>query len=370
MATLALPAVPPPAGLPRPLLLTADPHLLDDLLRLAAAAGTDVEVAPDPAGARAPWPQAPLVLVGDDVSGALARARLRRRPGVVLVGREIDGGEGTGIWQRAVSVGAEHVALLPDAEPWLVGRLGDADAGGQRSGTIVGVVGGRGGAGASTLAAGLAVTGMRQARRTMLVDADPLGGGVDLLFGGESATGLRWPDLVAATGRIDGHALHAELPTTGALAVLSWDRGELVDLAPGAMGSVLDAAVRICDLVVVDVGRQLDEACRVAVAASDLILLVVPAEVRAAAAAARVAGAIRGLATDVRLVVRGPSPGGLAASDVAASLALPLAGWLKPESDLAAALERGEAPAGRGVGPLARLCERLLAELTVLAPAS
>ncbi|MDQ1495269.1 MAG: hypothetical protein QOG69_1752, partial [Actinomycetota bacterium] len=56
-------------------------------------------------------------------------------------------------------------------------------------------------------------------------------------------------------------------------------------------------------------------------------------------------------------------PGGLAAVDVATSLGLPLAGYLKAEPALAAALERGEVPGGRGRGPLTEFCRRFLAEL-------
>ena len=61
---------------------------------------------------------------------------------------------------------------------------------------------------------------------------------------------------------------------------------------------------------------------------------------------------------------RGPAPGGLAALDVAHALGLPLAGYLKAESNLGARLERGEAPAGEGRGPLAQFCRELLASLT------
>ena len=347
-------------GRERPLLLTSDAELLDDLLRLAAAAGTEVDVAPDPGSARAAWPNAPLVLIGDDLAHAVAGARLRRRLGVVLVGRDLDD---AGIWQRAVAAGAEQVALLPDAEPWLVGRLGDAREGPGRRARVVSVIGGRGGAGATTLAAGLAVTALRRRRQAMLVDADPLGGGADLVFGGEEAAGLRWPDLASTHGRIGAQALRDALPSVGGLAVLSWDRGELLDLAPEAMESVLDAATRSCDLVVVDVPRHPNPAGTIALSASDLALLVVPAEVRAAAAAARVATSIAPFAGDVRLVVRGPAPGGLAAADIAAALGLPLAGNLKPDLDLASALERGEAPAGSGAGPLAELCGALLDDL-------
>jgi secretion/DNA translocation related CpaE-like protein len=355
-----MPISPDPAVRHRPLLVTADPDLLDDVLRLAAAAGVDVDVAHDPVGARLGWTNAPLVLVGDDVSIAVGRATFRRRAGVVLVGRDLDDGT---IWKRAVGVGAEHVALLPDAEPWLIARLADALDGGGPRGLIVGVIGGRGGAGASTVAAALAVTAMRAGRRVMLVDADRCGGGADLLFGGEHAAGLRWSDIAGANGRIAGEELHGALPHIGELAVLSYDRGDPIDLRADAMSSVLAAAARVCDLVVADLPRHFDDAAGVVLEGADLVLLVVPAEVRAVAAAARIASEVTRLAENVRVVVRGPAPGGLAALDVAHALGLPLAGYLKAEPNLGARLERGEAPAGQGRGPLAEFCRELLASL-------
>lgn len=344
----------------RPLLVTADPDLLDDILRLGAAAGVDVDVAHDPIGARLGWSKAALVLIGDDVSIALRRASMRPRVGVVLVGRDLDDGN---IWKRAVGVGAEHVALLPDAEPWLIARLADAVDERAALGLTVAVIGGRGGAGASTLAAALAVTAMRGGRLVMLVDADPYGGGADLLFGGEHAAGLRWSDIAGASGRIGGEELHAALPHIGKLAVLSYDRGDPLDLRADAMSSVLAAAARVCDLTVADLSRHIDDAAGVVLAAADLVLLLVPAEVRAVASAARIATEITRVADDVRVVVRGPAPGGLAALDVAHALGLPSAGYLKAEPDLGATLERGEAPAGQGRGPLAKFCRELLASL-------
>ncbi|NED49318.1 septum site-determining protein minD, partial [Micromonospora aurantiaca] len=53
-----------------PLLVTSDGDLLDELLRLAAAGGTEVELAADPAAARARWAPAPLVLIGADQAAA------------------------------------------------------------------------------------------------------------------------------------------------------------------------------------------------------------------------------------------------------------------------------------------------------------
>ena len=59
--------------------------VLDDLLRLAATAGTDVQVAADAGAARPAWSSAPLVLLGPDVPEDCARLGLPRRSDVVLV---------------------------------------------------------------------------------------------------------------------------------------------------------------------------------------------------------------------------------------------------------------------------------------------
>jgi secretion/DNA translocation related CpaE-like protein len=341
----------------RPLLCTAHPDLLDDVLRLAAAAGVELDVAADAGSARRGWSAAPLVIVGADLVDRVAGAALPRRTDVVLVGLDLDD---AGVWQRAVAVGAQHVIFLPDGEPWLVDALADAVDGAGRRAAVVAVVGGRGGAGASTLAVALAVTGLLQRVPTMLVDADPLGGGIDLLLGGEDAAGLRWPDLSGARGRISPAALGAALPRVNDLTVLSWDRGKSLSIPPESMAALLSAAQRTADLVVIDVPRSLDDSARVALASATLCLVVVPAEVRGCTAAVRVASSAAELTDDVRVVVRGPSPGGLRAERIAQVLGLPLAGYLRPERRLAAALEYGVPPAHRGRGPLARFCQQLL----------
>ncbi|MET9023869.1 septum site-determining protein Ssd [Actinopolymorpha sp. NPDC004070] len=347
---------------PRPVVATADELLLDDLVRLATAAGAGLEVAADAGMARRLWPAAPLVLVGADLVADLVRASPPRRPDVVVVGHTLDS---RGLWQGAVELGAEHVLQLPDAEQWIVHRLADAAEGAGRSAVVVGVVGGRGGAGASTLAAALAVTAAGRGVRSLLVDGDPLGGGIELILGGEDCTGMRWPELVATEGRVSAGALRSALPRVDDLVVLSWDRGDLLTIPRAAMRSVLNAAGRGGDLVVVDLPRHVDEATEAALAQCTLALLVVPAEVRAVAAAARVRSAIGALVSDLRLVVRGPSPAGLDGEVVAAALELPLVGELAPEPRLDVMLEHGEPPGRRGKGPLATLCRRLLADLGI-----
>lgn len=84
---------------------------------------------------------------------------------------------------------------------------------------------------------------------------------------------------------------------------------------------------------------------------------------RATAAAARVAGRAGALCRDLRLVVRGPAPSGLSCAHVVRALGLPLAGELRAEPGLDAALERGEPPGQRPRSPLAALSGRLLDDL-------
>ena len=356
------------AAVGRPLLVTGHPGLLDDLLRLCAAAGVEPDVAPDVAAARLLWTSAAAVVVGADLADALSRARLGRRDDVVLVGS--DGGQWSGteevgeeavLWERAVAVGAQDVVFLPTAEPWLVERLADAAEGRAAAGLLVGVLGGRGGAGASTLAAALAVTGSRAGQSSLLVDADPLGGGIDLVLGGEDCAGPRWPELAGTRGRVSAATLRESLPRMAGVPVLSWDRGSGLLVPPEAMDAVLAAGRRGGGVVVVDLPRRLDPTAELALARCDLALLVVPAEVRATTAAARVVAAARIVAADLRVVVRGPAPSGLPAGVVAEMLRLPLAADLPAEPRLAAALERGEPPARRGRGPLAGFCRDFLA---------
>lgn len=347
-----------------PLVVTGDADLLDDLLRLAAAGGTEVEVAADPAAARSRWSPAPLVLVGCDQAQSCLRARLPRRARLVIVGRSGTADPG---WEVAELIGAEHVATLPAAEPWIVDRLAEcAPSQTTTTARVVAVLGGRGGAGASVFAGGLAVTAARARLRTLLVDADPLGGGLDLVLGWEQLEGLRWPALTDADGRVDPPALVRALPSRGDLVVLSWDRGDLLPLPAPAMAATLDAARRGRDMVVVDLPRQLDDAAVIALQAADQVYVIVPAELRATAAAARVVAAAAPHCVELGVIVRGPAPGRLKAAEVARALNLPLAGTLRPEPGICRGLERGEAPAAAGRGPLAALCQRIVADLTGL----
>lgn len=350
----------------RPLLITADPLLLEDLLRLADLAGAQMQVQMDVGADAAAWESAPLVLLGTDAAEGVVHRGLPRRAGVVLVGRDLNDAN---VWHLAISTGAEHVTVLPDADDWLLDRLAQATVRRRRT-PVVCVVGGRGSAGASTLAAALGVAAARLGRRCTLLDADPLGGGLDLLLGVEELEGLRWLDLLGEHATHSPEKLHRALPVVpthgrGELRLLSADRATRPTdpaISTGAMRAVLSAASGCCDLVVVDLPRNPGPAAREALGAGGPVLLVVPAELRATVAAGRVVNEL-GPDLDLQVVVRGPAPSGLTPAMIAAGLGLPLAGRVRVDRRLAAEAERGTPPGARPGSPWAQFCTDWLVRL-------
>ncbi|WP_190143721.1 septum site-determining protein Ssd [Streptomyces glebosus] len=345
-----------------PLIITEDERLLDDLLRLCAAAGALPEVAHGLPARKRDWEAPPLVIVGADCAPRMRGAG--RRAGVILTGQDADD---PAVLRLAVALGAERVLALPDGERWLADRIADAVEGVGPPALTVGVIGGCGGAGASTLAGALAVTAARTGRRTLLVDGDPLGGGLDVLLGGEKEKGLRWPAFAESRGRVACGALAESLPRLHSFRVLSWDRGSDVTIPPPAMRAVMAAARRRGGVVVVDLPRRVDAAAAEALAQVDMGLLLVPTELRAVAAAQRVAAGVQKVLGDLRVVARG-APGrhghGLPPDEIARLMELPLAGEVPWEAGLLADLSRGVPPGAQVGGPLARFCTAFWERLT------
>ncbi|OLL75282.1 Septum site-determining protein MinD, possible CpaE [Pseudonocardia sp. Ae168_Ps1] len=350
------------------LIVADDPDVLDALLRLAAAADLDALRAVDAADARRAWARAPVVLLDRAGAARCRDAGFPRRDTVVIA---VTGEPAAEDWRTAVALGADRVVQLPHGEAGLTGLLADAReraAAGGRPGRVLAVVGGSGGAGASVLATAVAVTAARTGAAALLVDCDPLGGGLDLLVGLEQEAGLRWPELAVGDGRVRAAALHAALPRTVSgrsdLSVLSCARSPHGP-GPAAVGAVLDAGRRGGGTVVCDLPRYPTDAALAALGAADLTVLVVPAALRAGAAAARVADVLAEHARVVEVVVRGPSPGGITPDEVATSLGLPLLHAMRAERDLPGALERGRTP-GAGRGALATAARAVLERLSAV----
>ena len=261
-------------------------------------------------------------------------------------------------WEIAELIGAEHVAVLPAAEPWLVDRFAEcapARRPGRPRPARVAVIGGRGGAGASVLAGGLAVTAARAGLRTLLVDADPLGGGLDLVLGWEELDGLRWPALterrrpgrrprawsgaLPQPGRPGRPLLGPGRPAGPARRGDGGHRGRRPTRPRPRRGRPAAPARR---------RRRWSR-----LQAADQAFVVVPAELRATAAAARVVAAAGPHCATLSVIVRGPAPGRLERRGSPGRSGSRWPATCGPSRRCAEAWNAGEAPRPPGRGPLA-----------------
>jgi secretion/DNA translocation related CpaE-like protein len=181
---------------------------------------------------------------------------------------------GTGACQiRRPQAGASSTDLVWRCSSGrVVGWLGHVDE--ISSWPVVGVVGGCGGAGASTFAAVLAAMAALGGR-SVLVDLDPVAGGIDVLVGLEGVPGARWSGLLLGGGRLDPVVLVDGLPWWSSVAVLSADMLPEPDAVSQVMGAACQAGP-----VVVDLGRWDSPARTAAVLRCTITVLVCGADVR------------------------------------------------------------------------------------------
>ncbi len=337
----------------RPLIITRDETLLDELLRLTAAAGTPPEVAHDAGAGLRGWQRAPLVLLGADLAADVARLAPVRRDAVHLVARGVVSEPDL---RCGLNVGVESVAELPAAADWVVDTLTDLGDGGQRGGAVIGVAAGSGGAGATTFACALAQLAAGAAPG-VLVDADPLGAGAATVLGLDEADGARWDSLAQTTGRLGARALREGLPRRGPLGVLGWPPGPLGFEVPVPAGrETLAAARRGHATVVVDLGRLVDPLSQALAERCDHLLLVVLPTQAGVAAAARALPRLPAVRR-VWLVVRGRC---LDPEQVGRQVGAPVGVAMADQRGLAEALELGAGPLRSRRGPLARAAREAL----------
>ena len=345
------------AGSAAVLAMLTDPELRDETDRVAAAVGGRVVHGGASTVSRKAWSAAAAVVLDEAAADRCGQAALPRRTHVTVVTLE---DPATATWAAAVAVGAQRVLKLPEQERELIRELAEAGESARDDGSrgaVVAVVGGCGGAGASSLAVAIA----QAAGDALLVDLDPWGGGIDLLVGGESAPGLRWPDLALEGGRLNWSAVREALPRHRGISVLSGTRSGY-ELGAAPVDAVVDAGRRGGVAVVCDLPRRLSDATQAALDAADLVVVVSRCDVRACAATAAMAPLLAEVNPNLGLVVRGPSPGGLRAAEVADIAGLPLLASVKAQPQLAGRLERGGLRLGRRC-PLGVAARRVLAVL-------
>jgi hypothetical protein len=181
---------------------------------------------------------------------------------------------------------------------------------------IIGVVGGSGGVGASTFAAGLARLAPRQvaAERSVLVEIDATSGGLDGLLGAEAVPGPRWSGLRLAGGRLEAAALAEGLPAWGSVVFVAAD----LTPSPEAVTQLLSVA-RGVGPVVVDLPRWAAPGRPAALACCELVVLITGCDVASVSGARSVAAEL-GSDTRIAVIVRGGSDPDTVASMVGAPL--------------------------------------------------
>jgi secretion/DNA translocation related CpaE-like protein len=340
---------------PGVLVVTADDVLLDHALAICAAAGVEPDVVADPGAVVGHWPAAALVLVGADQADRAVKLGVPRRGQLLLLdvenGRDLSG--------PSVRLGAP-VAVLPGGASELLATVSAAGRRSAERGRVVAVVGGSGGVGASTVAAALAFVAARSDRRAMVVDLDPLGGGLDLLVGAERVPGWRWPRLSRARGQLGD--LGGQLPHLDGVDVVAMGRGERLGHEPSeeAVDAVVGSGLRTHDLVVLDPGRGAGPLWASGLRLAEVGLLLVAGDVRGVAAGRETYARLGSGEQSWHLLVRRPRSGGLSPADAAEGLHPRLAGVVDDDPGIGLAAQRGEPPARSPRGQLARVCRHLL----------
>jgi secretion/DNA translocation related CpaE-like protein len=325
------------ATLTRPLLITEDSEVIDTVVRIAVARAGEVLVCAEQTAVRGAWMHAPLVLVGADCAAEVISRGLPNRGRIVVVTCTDD----RVVWEQAVRLRAEHVVRLPDGERWLADALADCAEGPPRDGCVLAVVGGAGGVGASTFAATLALTAAQDGRRSLLIDGDPLGGGLDLLLGVEEAAGARWSAIDPGPGRLSPAQLDAALPHVGSVALLSADSPRAAE-AP-VVASVVDAGRRGFDAVVIDCPPPGDAHIGTWVAVADRVIVIASAHVHGASATARVLQRLAGLGVHPEVVVAERAKG-VPSEEVASALGITARASIPFIPSMAGRADEGDVP--------------------------
>lgn len=346
-----------------PLIITRDQTLADELERLAAAAGVSPRRSTEAAPTLRAWARAPVVLVGADMVTEVIEWGPGRRDGVHVVSW---GGVAHDLFREALTLGAEDVAELPKSDSWVLELLSDLGDANREPGRVVGVLGGCGGAGATTLACALGLVAVAQDRTAMVVDTDARGPGLDRVLGMDRVDGVRWDAITQTTGRLSAASLRSALPRKGGLGVLTWGSGPPSTVQPFAIREVVSAGRRGHDLVVLDLPRGAEQSLAELMARCDDLVIVGTASVPAVAATARTLAWTSGH-TGRHLVIRGT---GVPLPEIRRLTGMASVLTMRDQRGLDEAIDLGLGPLRGRRGPLSRMAARLLEAFEEVAEAS
>jgi Flp pilus assembly CpaE family ATPase len=320
-----------------------DPGLVDELVH-AVESSDDLYLALDHS-------KASVVLAGGHVLAGIAGSPPPEGTAVVGLAGDHDLVE---VSRAALRCNAHEIVCWPQDRPSLRGILREAAsrarlAARRADGRIIGIVGARGGAGTTTIAAMLA-----RELGAVVVDLDVAGAGQSafLIDGAEPMLG----EVFSAVDDLDGQALSAAItPHAAGRALTSAPRS----VAPtGDQASRLVALLRACmDASVCDLGRACDPAGRAVLAEADTVVCVCAPDV-ASMRGAR--GLIEESNAGIRIVLNRAERGRITSREAARVLGAPPSAVVAEDRGLRRAGEAGRLPTR---GPARRTLERFAQEI-------
>jgi len=324
-----------------------------DILRLAATTGVAAQAVEVSGLSEASWTGPSLVVIDAASADEVSAAGLSRRPGVLIV---TTSRPDPALWSAAVAIGVEQVLELPAGQAWLIDRFADLASSPDSLGTLLAVIGGHGGAGASTLAAALALSAARSGRQPVLLGADPWDGGIDIALGAEDVPGPRWPDLAGISGRLSTAAILEGLPRAHGVRFVSAARAHASPVPLAALAAVVTAGRRTGGPVVVDLPRGGGESARWLGGVADLALVVCAATVSGALASRSLVADVGWNPAGAGIVVRTGLGRDVDDDALRAAVGLPVILRISEDSQLRRQRQRGEPPGPRSRSRIARSC--------------
>lgn len=324
--------------LPLLLLAISDAVLHPEVSHIAAATGCEVFESTDPAEILRLLPRAEALII--DAASANELHAHARSHGVEIPSRQrifhVTSEPGPIDYRSALRCHAEEAFLLPSQAPELLAALGKhrlAQSRGRvaQQNQCVAISGAVGGSGVSTLSAAVARTAAAETRyqHISLLDAVEYSGGLDLLLGIEDTPGIRWPDLSLGEGHIDYAALDQAIPHSSYdhIGVLSQARSSIAGAAQlkeqvpsirrviHAIREAESTALGVLDCPSI-LGQADNPLAQLIAEEAQLLVLVVPAEIRAVAAAAGRLAELTSSGIHPLLVLRHRSWSGLGRKEV------------------------------------------------------
>jgi secretion/DNA translocation related CpaE-like protein len=335
------------------LLITSDDRVVSEFKKIAAVTQTHLVIASEPT--KSEIDLAYRVFVSQEVSEIeIIHSE------IILV---VVSATNTQTWTSALRLSAKHVATIPDSRDWLIEHLTEPV---KTKGISVGLVPASGGAGASILACGLAFHSRQIFQDVVLVDLDKSSASLDIAFGLENQTGMRWHDFSELSGAIGGRDIYQSLPSRDGVGLLTHGKLSLVETSI-PRNLIMDKLKEACDLVVFDLPKASDREFSLDVIADcDLVLVVTAATVRGCASAKRILADLAGYAKNIELAVRNVPGSNLDPIQIAELLNTPLASTVSTDSRIVEQIEQGFGVSGINLGGFTRNLNSLAQRISYL----